>query len=243
MEECVDGEYQTFKSRDGAYVREHFFGSDPVLLERVAHMSDDEIWLLQPRRPRSSRRSTPPTTRRSSTTGQPTVILAKTIKGYGMGVVRRGPDDHPPGQEDDRGRAAARSATASSCRSPTSRCARAEFYKPPDGLARRCSTCASAAPRSAARSRRAGARPSRCAVPEPRAFKAPARGHRRARDLDDDGVRPRARRAAARQADRPAHRADRPRRVAHVRHGGAVPPARHLLAGRPALPARRTPSS
>ena len=36
MEECVDGEYQTFKSRDGAYVREHFFGRDPVLLERVA---------------------------------------------------------------------------------------------------------------------------------------------------------------------------------------------------------------
>ena len=46
MEECVDGEYQTFKSRDGAYVREHFFGRDPVLLERVQHMSDDEIWML-----------------------------------------------------------------------------------------------------------------------------------------------------------------------------------------------------
>jgi pyruvate dehydrogenase E1 component len=46
MEDCVDGEYQTFKSRDGAYVREHFFGRDPVLLERVAHMSDEEIWLL-----------------------------------------------------------------------------------------------------------------------------------------------------------------------------------------------------
>jgi pyruvate dehydrogenase E1 component len=45
MEECVDGDYQTFKSRDGAYVREHFFGRDPVLLERVSHMSDEEIWL------------------------------------------------------------------------------------------------------------------------------------------------------------------------------------------------------
>ncbi len=50
MEDCVDGEYQTFKSRDGAYVREHFFGRDPVLLERVSHMSDDEIWQLEPRR-------------------------------------------------------------------------------------------------------------------------------------------------------------------------------------------------
>ena len=46
MEDCVDGDYQTFKSRDGAYVREHFFGRDPRLLERVAHMSDEEIWLL-----------------------------------------------------------------------------------------------------------------------------------------------------------------------------------------------------
>jgi len=46
MEESVDGEYQTYKSRDGTYVREHFFGKDPVLLDRVAHMSDEEIWLL-----------------------------------------------------------------------------------------------------------------------------------------------------------------------------------------------------
>src|SRR6201986_555605 len=46
MEDCVDGDYQTFKSRDGAYVRENFFGRDPRLLERVAHMSDEEIWPL-----------------------------------------------------------------------------------------------------------------------------------------------------------------------------------------------------
>ena len=46
MTKSVDGEYQTYKSRDGAYVREHFFGKDPVLLDRVAHMSDEEIWQL-----------------------------------------------------------------------------------------------------------------------------------------------------------------------------------------------------
>ena len=46
MEACVDGEYQTFKSRDGAYVREYFFGRDPVLLDRVSQMTDEEIWLL-----------------------------------------------------------------------------------------------------------------------------------------------------------------------------------------------------
>ena len=46
MEECVDGEYQDFKSKDGAYVREHFFGKYPELLEMVADMTDDEIWSL-----------------------------------------------------------------------------------------------------------------------------------------------------------------------------------------------------
>jgi len=52
MEDCVDGEYQTFKSRDAAYVSEHFFGRDPRLLERVAHMSDEEDLGAEPRRPR-----------------------------------------------------------------------------------------------------------------------------------------------------------------------------------------------
>ena len=46
MMECVDGDYQTFKSQSGAYVREHFFGKYPELLELVADLSDDEIWAL-----------------------------------------------------------------------------------------------------------------------------------------------------------------------------------------------------
>ena len=65
-----------------------------------------------------------------------------------------------------------------------------------------------------------------------------ARRQRRARDLDDDGVRAGARHAAARQADRQAGGPDRARRVAHVRHGGHVPPGRRVLAGRSALQAR-----
>ena len=52
MEECVDGEYQDFKSKNGAYVREHFFGKYPELLDLVEDMTDDEIWALSPRRPR-----------------------------------------------------------------------------------------------------------------------------------------------------------------------------------------------
>jgi pyruvate dehydrogenase E1 component len=89
MEECVDGEYQTFKSRDGAYVREHFFGRDPVLLERVAPMSDEEIWLLN-RGGLDQQKVYAAYHEAVRHTGQPTVILAKTIKGYGMGVSGEG---------------------------------------------------------------------------------------------------------------------------------------------------------
>ena len=89
MEDCVDGEYQTFKSRDGAYVREHFFGRDPVLLERVAHMSDEEIWLLN-RGGLDQQKVYAAYHEAVRHTGQPTVILAKTIKGYGMGASGEG---------------------------------------------------------------------------------------------------------------------------------------------------------
>jgi pyruvate dehydrogenase E1 component len=89
MEECVDGEYQTYKSRDGAYVREHFFGKDPALLERVSHMSDDEIWLLN-RGGLDQQKVYAAYHDAVRHTGQPTVILAKTIKGYGMGVSGEG---------------------------------------------------------------------------------------------------------------------------------------------------------
>jgi pyruvate dehydrogenase E1 component len=89
MEDCVDGDYQTFKSRDGAYVREHFFGRDPRLLERVAHMSDEEIWLLN-RGGHDQQKVFAAYDAAVKHTGEPTVILAKTIKGYGMGVSGEG---------------------------------------------------------------------------------------------------------------------------------------------------------
>ncbi len=89
MEECVDGDYQTFKSRNGAYVREHFFGRDPVLLDRVAGMSDEEIWLLN-RGGHDQQKVYAAYHDAVRHEGQPTVILAKTIKGYGMGVSGEG---------------------------------------------------------------------------------------------------------------------------------------------------------
>jgi pyruvate dehydrogenase E1 component len=89
MEEAVDGEYQTYKSRDGAYVREHFFGRDPELLKRVEHMSDEDIWLLN-RGGLDQQKVAAAYTSAAAHTGSPTVILAKTIKGYGMGVSGEG---------------------------------------------------------------------------------------------------------------------------------------------------------
>jgi pyruvate dehydrogenase E1 component len=84
MMECVDGEYQTIKARDGAYVRKHFFGKYPELLEMVANMSDDDIWRLN-RGGHDPYKVYAAYAEAIQHKGQPTVILAKTIKGYGMG--------------------------------------------------------------------------------------------------------------------------------------------------------------
>src|SRR3954470_24950987 len=89
MEEAVDGDYQTYKSRNGAYVREYFFGGAPGLAERVAHMTDDEIWALN-RGGLDARKVYAAYAEAVGHKGQPTVILAKTIKGYGMGTAGEG---------------------------------------------------------------------------------------------------------------------------------------------------------
>ncbi|KHJ59472.1 pyruvate dehydrogenase (acetyl-transferring), homodimeric type, partial [Burkholderia glumae] len=89
MMECVDGDYQTFKSQNGAYVREHFFGKYPELLEMVAHLSDDEIWALS-RGGHDPEKVYAAYERAVNHKGQPTVILAKTVKGFGMGEAGEG---------------------------------------------------------------------------------------------------------------------------------------------------------
>jgi pyruvate dehydrogenase E1 component len=83
MMECVDGEYQTFKSKDGAFVREHFFNT-PELKALVADWSDEEIWHLN-RGGLDSHKVYAAFHMAVHHKGQPTVILAKTIKGFGMG--------------------------------------------------------------------------------------------------------------------------------------------------------------
>lgn len=89
MEEAVDGEYQGFKSRDGKFVREKFFGKYPELAERVKDWSDEKIWTLN-RGGHDPSKVYAAYAEAVAHTGQPTVILAKTIKGYGMGASGEG---------------------------------------------------------------------------------------------------------------------------------------------------------
>jgi pyruvate dehydrogenase E1 component len=89
MEECVDGEYQAYKANDGAFVREHFFGKYPELKAMVANLSDDDIWRLN-RGGHDPHKVYAAYAAAVKHKGQPTVILAKTVKGYGMGEAGEG---------------------------------------------------------------------------------------------------------------------------------------------------------
>ncbi|SMN00750.1 Pyruvate dehydrogenase E1 component [uncultured Candidatus Thioglobus sp.] len=89
MEEVVDGEYQAYKAKDGAYVRKHFFGKYPELLAMVEHMSDEEIYALK-RGGHDAEKIFQAYAAAKACTDKPSVILAKTVKGYGMGEAGEG---------------------------------------------------------------------------------------------------------------------------------------------------------
>ncbi|WP_017444923.1 pyruvate dehydrogenase (acetyl-transferring), homodimeric type [Gayadomonas joobiniege] len=89
MEETVDGDYQNFKAKGGAFTREHFFGKYPELREMVANMSDDDIWRLN-RGGHDPVKVYAAYDKAKKTKGRPSVILAKTVKGYGMGEAGEG---------------------------------------------------------------------------------------------------------------------------------------------------------
>jgi pyruvate dehydrogenase E1 component len=89
MHECVDGEYQAFRAQNGAYIRKEFFGKYPELLKLVEHLTDDDIWNLR-RGGHDPVKVYNAYKRAVETTGRPTVILAKTVKGYGLGETAEG---------------------------------------------------------------------------------------------------------------------------------------------------------
>ena len=89
MESTVDGEFQTFKAKGGAYTREHFFGKHPELKALVAHLTDDDIWRLN-RGGHDAQKVYAAYAAAVAHKGQPTVILAHTVKGYGLGKAAEG---------------------------------------------------------------------------------------------------------------------------------------------------------
>ena len=89
MMDTLDGDYQAFKANDGAYVRKHFFGRDPRTAEMVAHMTDDEIWNLK-RGGHDAQKVYASFHKAVHHKGEPTVLLIKTVKGFGMGKIGEG---------------------------------------------------------------------------------------------------------------------------------------------------------
>ncbi|CAL4320083.1 pyruvate dehydrogenase (acetyl-transferring), homodimeric type [Buchnera aphidicola] len=89
MNETIDGDYQTFKSKNGAYVRKYFFGKYPETIELVKNMTDEEIWLLN-RGGHDSKKIFSAFMRAKQSIEKPVVILIHTIKGYGMGNIAEG---------------------------------------------------------------------------------------------------------------------------------------------------------
>ena len=237
MNECVDGDYQTFKSRNGKYVRDEFFGRYPETKSLVEDWTDDEIWNLQ-RGGHDSIKVYAAYKAAFEHRGQPTVVLAKTIKGYGMGEAGEAQNiAHQAKKMEVEAMRVFRDRFAL----PISDAALAgdtiPFYKPADDapemryLRERLAELGSVPQR-----RRKSAS---LAVPELSTFDAQLQGTGD-RHISTTMAFVRILNAIARdRGNRSARRSDRRRRIAHVRHGRHVPAARHLLVGRPALPSAR----
>ncbi len=236
MGEVVDGQYQKYAVESGAYFREHFFGADPRLLEMVKHLSDEQLKKMRlgghdPVKVYNAFKAA------VEHKGQPTVVLARTIKGYGLGEAGEGKNiTHQQKKLNEADLKTFR--TRFGIPISDEAIADAPFYRPPDDstelqyLRERRKALGGFVPARTVQVR-AARRTDRSAVRGVRAR------HRGAQGVDHDGVRPHPGEAAARQGDWRSDRADRAGRSAYLRHGGAVPPGRHLLAHRPEIRAGR----
>ncbi len=234
MMETVDGEYQNYKANDGAYVRKHFFGKHPKLLEMVANMSDDDVWRLNrgghdPHKVYAAFKAA------HEHKGQPTVILAKTIKGYGMGKSGEARNTaHQTKKLDDE--AVREMRDRFNIPIPDDRLHEIPFFKPADDapeikyLHERRKALGGYLPQ-----RRMKA-DEQLPVPELSAFKAVLEPTAEGREISTTQAYVRIITALlARPEPEQAHRADPGRRVAHLRHGRPVPPDRHLQPARAAV--------
>ncbi|KAJ1681670.1 hypothetical protein LUZ63_023113 [Rhynchospora breviuscula] len=240
MNSTPDGDYQTYKAENGAYVREHFFGRDPRALELVKDYTDEQVWGLK-RGGHDYRKVFAAFKAAKEHMGQPTVILAKTIKGYGLGPHFEGrnathqmkkltlgrPQGLPrrDGHPGDR-RAAGGEPLPAAVLQPRREGRDDRVHARASPFARRVPARAPHNPRRSRAARRPGVRAAQEGV-----------GH--AGDRHDYGVRPPAQGSAAGQGLRPPHRADHPRRGAHVRYGRVLPHGEDLQPQGSALHLRR----
>jgi len=129
MEECVDGEYQSFKAKGGAYIRKEFFGKYPEVLKLVDHLSDEQVGRLRrgghdPQKIYNAYKAA------VEHRGQPTVILAKTIKGYGVAEIEARNPTHQQKELNDRAVQLFRQRF--DIQLPEGVANNVEFYRPPD---------------------------------------------------------------------------------------------------------------
>ena len=130
MEECVDGEYQSFKAKGGAYVRKEFFGKYPELLKLVEHLTDEQVIRLRrgghdPQKVYNAFKAA------VEHTGQPTVILAKTVKGYGVAEIEARNPTHQQKELNDRAVQLFRQRF--DIQLPEDVASNVSFYRPPEG--------------------------------------------------------------------------------------------------------------
>ena len=224
----VDGQFQTLSATDGKFNRERFFGQNEALRALSQGMTDEQI-------DRLTRGGHDPVKLHAAYlaaarhVGQPTVILAHTKKGFGMGSAGQGRMTTHQQKKLD-AEALREFRDRFSLPLTDAQAEALEFYKPDADapamryLAERREALGGPMP-GAAQRRRSGSGAAGFPVGPVR-----TRGGRQG-DVDDDGVRADARRPAQGRGARAAGRADRRRRGPHLRHGQPVPPGRHLLVG------------
>ena len=227
MGEAVDGDYQKYSVEPGSYTRRHFFGKYPELLELVNHLTDEQIHKLL-RGGHDTRKVHAAYQAAMEHKGRPTVILAKTVKGYGLGEAGEGRNiSHQQKKMNEKELREFRARF----NIPISDDIIAEtpFYRPPADspeakyLLERRKTLGGFLPARTGQSRFAGARRAQARFLR-RIFQRLEHG-----SFDDDGFRAADQRFAAAQGFEPKHRAHHSRRGAHVRPRRAVQGHRHLF--------------
>ena len=234
--EISDGQYQKYFVESGAYFRQNLFGTDPRLLKMVEHLSDDQLARMRlgghdPIKVHAAFRAA------VDHTGQPTIILAKTIKGYGLGEAGEGKNiTHQQKKLNEDELQMFRSRFGIPI--PDDELHNAPFYRPADDSAG--NQVHAGAPPAARRIYAAtqGARDAAETLPR-REFRGISQRHRRPRSFHDHGLRALAGEVVARSGTRQVHRSHRSRRSPHLRHGSFIPAGGNLFQRRPELRARR----